>query len=86
MSIDCYQGQDLPVKSLRLPATPVYRKKLASFFLLILLLSGCANYGTPKNVEISDPREADKYSLHDWEEGHSNSDLSLTLTFSGGGT
>ena len=74
------------MKSLRLPVKSVFRKKLTSFFLLILLLGGCANYGTPRNVEIPDPREADKYSLHDWEEGHSNSDISFTMTFSGGGT
>jgi NTE family protein len=86
MSIYADLGQNFPVKSLRVPATPVFRKKLTGFFLLILFLSGCANYGTPKNVAIPDPREAEKYSLHDWQEGHSSSDLSLTLTFSGGGT
>ena len=60
--------------------------KLTGVFLLFLLLGGCANYGTPKNIEIPDPRVADKYSLYDWQERHINSDLSFILTFSGGGT
>jgi NTE family protein len=86
MSINDKPGHNHPAISLRVPTTPLFRKKLTGFFLLILFLSGCANYGTPKNVAIPDPREADRYSLHDWEEGHSDSDISFTLTFSGGGT
>ena len=54
--------------------------------LLFLVLTGCANYGTPKNVEIPDPREADRYSLRDWRDSHSDSDISFIMTFSGGGT
>jgi len=50
------------------------------------MLSGCANYGTPKNIEIPDPRVADKYSLQDWRNAHSDSDIKFILTFSGGGT
>lgn len=60
--------------------------KLASTILLLLLLTGCANYGTPKNVEIPDPRVADHYSLHNWKKSHPNKDITFILTFSGGGT
>jgi len=66
--------------------TPIVRRKLAGVFLLFFVLGGCANYGTPKNVDIPNPRVADKYSLFDWQENHSNSDLAFILTFSGGGT
>jgi len=62
------------------------RKKLAIASVLLLLLGGCANYGTPKNIDIPDPRTADRYSLRDWQENHNDSDISFILTFSGGGT
>ncbi|MFC1688189.1 patatin-like phospholipase family protein [Pseudomonadota bacterium] len=62
------------------------RKKLIYSLLTALMLSGCANYGTPKNIEIPDPRVADKYSLQDWRNAHSDSDIKFILTFSGGGT
>ncbi len=68
------------------PVSPGIPKKLAVMLLLFLVLTGCANYGTPKNVEIPDPREADRYSLRDWRDAHSDSDISFILTFSGGGT
>lgn len=55
-------------------------------FLSLLLLAGCANYGSPKNADISDPVKADSYSLHNWGLEHLNSDVVLILTFSGGGT
>lgn len=64
----------------------IVMKKLMPGLLLLLMLAGCANYGTPKNVEIPDPRDADRYSLHDWREAHSDSDIRFILTFSGGGT
>lgn len=64
----------------------IVREKLLPGLLLLLMLAGCANYGTPKNIEIPDPREADRYSLHDWREEHSDSDIRFILTFSGGGT
>ena len=53
---------------------------------MLVILGGCANYGDPKNLEIEDALAADRYSIADWEEGRSSSDLSLLLTFSGGGT
>lgn len=65
---------------------PGLRIKLAGVISLLLLLVGCANYGTPKNVEIPDPRVAERYSLHDWAMKHSDDDVRLILTFSGGGT
>lgn len=64
----------------------IVMKKLVPGLLLLLMLAGCANYGTPKNIEIPDPRDADSYSLHDWREAHSDSDIRLIMTFSGGGT
>ncbi|MDX2415836.1 MAG: hypothetical protein QNK19_00025, partial [Xanthomonadales bacterium] len=66
--------------------SPGTRKNLVVILLLFLTLTGCANYGTPKNIEIPDPREADRYSLHDWVAAHSDSDIRFILTFSGGGT
>ena len=61
-------------------------KKLKGLVLSLLLLTGCANYGTPKNIAIPDPRVADSYSLHDWALAHNDSDIRFILTFSGGGT
>jgi len=61
-------------------------KTLTGLILLLLTLAGCANYGTPKNVDIPDPRKAEKYSLRDWAMQHSDDDVRLILTFSGGGT
>ena len=65
---------------------PSTRVKLIVSLLLALMLSGCAHYGTPKNVDIPDPRKADKYSLHDWDIAHRDDDIRFILTFSGGGT
>ncbi|MDH4019725.1 MAG: patatin-like phospholipase family protein [Xanthomonadales bacterium] len=62
------------------------QKNLIAGLVLVLMLSGCAHYGTPKNNEIPDPRKADKYSLHDWDIAHIDSDIRFILTFSGGGT
>jgi len=59
---------------------------LTGIALLLILLTGCANYGTPKNTEIPDPRVAETYSLHDWMMTHNDEDIRLILTFSGGGT
>jgi len=60
--------------------------KLAGLAFLVTFLAGCANYSTPKNADIPDPRVADSYSLRDWAMKHSDDDVRLILTFSGGGT
>jgi NTE family protein len=62
------------------------RMKMAGTMLVLFLLNGCANYGTPKNIDIPDPRVADTYSLHNWILTHNDEDIRLILTFSGGGT
>ncbi|MGA9574998.1 MAG: patatin-like phospholipase family protein [Lysobacterales bacterium] len=79
-------AQSTPLFSSKEMRIPVFRNKLAAVVSLFFLLTGCANYGTPKNIEIPDPRVADSYSLHDWQEGRSDSDITFILTFSGGGT
>lgn len=86
MIFGCHRGRNFPLKSLHTQAASIFRQNLIGLLLFSLLVGGCANYGNPKNVAIPDPREADRYSLHDWEEGRSSTDLSMTLTFSGGGT
>ena len=60
--------------------------RLTVIVLLLLSLAGCANYGTPKNVAISDSRVADSYSLRDWVLAHNDKEIRFILTFSGGGT
>ena len=60
--------------------------RLAVIVFFLILLAGCANYGTPKNVAIRDASVADSYSMHDWITKHSDNDIRLILTFSGGGT
>jgi len=70
------------------PATRVPRGRiaLAGLALLFSFLAGCANYGTPKNIAIPNPRVADGYSLRNWASSHSDNDIRLILTFSGGGS
>ena len=81
-----------PSKSLHsardLAATEVPKRRiaLAGLALLFSFLAGCANYGTPKNTAIPDPRVADSYSLRNWASSHSDNDIRLILTFSGGGS
>ena len=86
MNTGGYAKQDFSERAFNTLSAPIPMKTLTGVLLLLFMLAGCANYGTPKNVAIPDPREADAYSLHDWQEGHSHSDLSVMLTFSGGGT
>jgi NTE family protein len=71
---------------LRTRSISVIQQKITGIFLIFAVLAGCANYGDPRNLEITDVRATDRYALSDWEEGQSASDLSLFLTFSGGGT
>lgn len=75
-----------PARDLAATRVPEFRIKLAGLALLAAFLAGCANYGTPKNVDIPDPSVADSYSLRNWITGHSDNDIRLILTFSGGGT
>ena len=86
MKINKHPIQNSPVTVFSILSNTPIRIELICSLLLVLMLSGCANYGTPKNIDIPDPRVADKYSLYDWQENHSDSDLSFILTFSGGGT
>ena len=71
---------------LRTQSNLVLQQKVTGIFLMFALISGCANFGDPKNLELTDALAADRYSLSDWKEGRSASDLTLFLTFSGGGT
>ena len=56
------------------------------FASVLMILAGCASYGTIDN----EPRPAggaqDAYSILGWNGGRRNNDLSLMLAFSGGGT
>jgi len=65
---------------------PKPRISLAGLVFLLSLLAGCANYGTPKNTPIPNPRVADSYSLRNWAATHRDNDIRLILTFSGGGS
>ena len=71
---------------LRTRASLVFQQKLSGIFLMFILLGGCANFGDPRNVAITDSNATGQYSFDDWKEGRSASDFSLLLTFSGGGT
>ena len=86
MKTDKHPIQSSPSEVLSTLPNPPTRKKLIVGLLLVFMLSACANYGTPKNIAIPDPRLADSYSLHDWSDAHSDSDIRFILTFSGGGT
>jgi NTE family protein len=86
MKIDKRLIKSSPTEVLSILLNPAARIKLMVSLFLVLMLSACANYGTPKNIDIPDPRVADSYSLHDWSEAHSDSDIRFILTFSGGGT
>ena len=54
--------------------------------LVLLFISGCASYGVIENVPVSEPASAREYSLRSFAAADKNSDLSLLLAFSGGGT
>ena len=60
--------------------------KTLIFSLLALILSGCASYGKVENQHITDQAGSDEYSIRAFSSKDNNSDLSLILTFSGGGT
>jgi NTE family protein len=52
----------------------------------VLVFSGCASYGVIENTAISGQPEGREYSIKSHEALDTNSDLSLNLAFSGGGT
>ena len=86
MKVDRHPIQSTLSEALSLLPNPPARRKLMISLLLLFMLSACAHYGTPQNVDIPDPRGADKYSLHDWDTAHRDNDIRFILTFSGGGT
>ena len=61
-------------------------KKLAGIVVILLLLTGCANYGAPRNLPVPNSSVVDKYTLKHWVSQHYDKDVRLVLTFSGGGT
>jgi NTE family protein len=83
-----------PVEYLKLLSDPCKHKahrsgphvKILSLGLAAVMLSGCASYGKVENINISDQTSSDEYSIHAFNSTDKNSDLSLILTFSGGGT
>lgn len=54
--------------------------------LVFLILSGCSSYGVIDNKIKSTTDDESGYSWHSWSKGEHNDDLSIMLTFSGGGT
>ena len=65
--------------------TGQHGKKLF-FALLALTMSGCASYGKIENVNIAEQTNTAEYSIRAFNSTDNDSDLSLILTFSGGGT
>lgn len=61
-------------------------RKLTGIVVLLLMLTGCANYGFPRNLPAPDSSVDEKYSLSQWASAHNDKDVRLILTFSGGGT
>lgn len=64
----------------------VHRFETIGFSLVAMMLSGCASYGTVENLDISDQDPDTGYSIRAFSSTDNDSDLSLILTFSGGGT
>ena len=56
------------------------------FWLLFLTAAGCASYGEIKNTEIATIDARGGYSLREWRKNNDTGDITLILTFSGGGT
>ncbi len=61
-------------------------RRLTGIVVLLLMLTGCANYGFPRNLPAPDSSVDEKYSLSQWASAHNDEDVRLILTFSGGGT
>ena len=60
--------------------------KLIGPALAMLLVSGCASYGVIVNDAMPAPKPPQEYSVRSHTVTGKSSDISLTLTFSGGGT
>ena len=63
----------------------VFGRLLGCSFIL-LLVSGCASYGVVKNAPLSDQSSAHEYSIKSFVEGRKDSEILVSLSFSGGGT
>lgn len=60
--------------------------KITVISLALLLLSGCASHGVIKNEPLTEPSGSPAYSIKDLAGARQTNDISLTLSFSGGGT
>lgn len=60
--------------------------KIAVVGLALLSLSGCASYGVIKNTSLDESTDNPVYSIKNVAGNHVTNDISLTLSFSGGGT
>lgn len=60
--------------------------KLFSGVFTLLLITACADYGQIKNTEIPAAGVENAYSLHNWKQAENSNQVSILLTFSGGGT
>ena len=56
------------------------------YWLLFLAAVGCTSYGEIKNTEIENIESKRGYSLREWRQNHDRGEITLILTFSGGGT
>ena len=55
-------------------------------FLFVLLLAGCASYGVIENESMTGQAPFEEYSIRSRIATRTNSDMSMSLSFSGGGT
>ena len=53
---------------------------------VLILLSGCASYGIVQNTAMPDTKPAKEYSVRSFAGAENNEDLTMFLSFSGGGT
>lgn len=60
--------------------------KASFFFLVPFFISSCASYGVIENTPVTASQPQEEYSIRTHAPSATNSDLSLVLSFSGGGT
>jgi NTE family protein len=60
--------------------------KLLSGLFVVFLINGCTNTAQVKNQQLSSPEDGQRYSLHTRKKASDYDELSIILTFSGGGT